>query len=122
MTHTQYGYYIHGKSPHGNAESSMHQMIHALQKEKDDITSKRGLGQQGDFQTFSISISNKLSQEYHKALKPILEKRGKKISSDTFRSFEFEKGIIAYSRLNRFLTNFIDNVIILGFCFFFFYS
>jgi meckelin len=110
MTHTQYGYYIHGKSPHGNADASMQQMVEALQKEKNNMAGKRGLGQHADHQAFSISVSDKLSKEYNKAMSPILERKGKKISSNAFSSLDFEKRILAYSRLNRFLSNFIDNV------------
>lgn len=73
MTHTQFGYYIHGKSPHGNADASMSHMIQALAKEKNNQVAKRGLGHAGDKQTFSISISAKLSTEYYRALTPILE-------------------------------------------------
>jgi meckelin len=73
MTHTQFGYYIHGRSPHGNADSSISQMIQALRKEKDDMTGNRGLGPNNNHQTFSILISDKLSKEYAKALNPIVE-------------------------------------------------
>jgi meckelin len=45
MTHTQFGYYIHGRSPHGNVDVSMQRMSEALLKEQNDVTSKRGLEQ-----------------------------------------------------------------------------
>jgi meckelin len=111
MTHTQYGYYIHGKSPQGNADTSMQQMAEALAKETNNMAGKRGLGHQTDHQTFAISVSDKLSKEYSKAMGPILERKGKKISADLFSSMDYEKRILAYSRLNRFLSNFIDNVL-----------
>ena len=40
MTHSQYGYYIHGRSPHGNADASMQQMASSLLKEENKIVSQ----------------------------------------------------------------------------------
>lgn len=42
MTHSQYGYYVHGRSPHGNADASMQKMTEALVREENDLTAKRG--------------------------------------------------------------------------------
>ncbi|CAF0714886.1 unnamed protein product [Brachionus calyciflorus] len=110
MTHTQYGYYIHGRSPHGYSDVSMQQMSKALSREENDITGKRGLGQDSDQQTFAISISSKLSNEYSKVMIPIFEKKTIRKSS-AFTGTEFEKRILAYSHLNKFLMGFIDNIL-----------
>ena len=71
MTHTQFGYYIHGRSPHGNVDISMQKMSEALLKEKEDKTAKRGLEEGSDHQTFSISISEKLSRQYARVMHPL---------------------------------------------------
>ena len=73
MTHTQFGFYIHGRSPHGYADSSMYQMTEALIKEEEDLSPKRGLEQGSDHQVFSISISSKLSRQYAKVMFPLQE-------------------------------------------------
>lgn len=73
MSHAQFGYYIHGRSPHGNADTSMQEMARAFMKEQSDITAKRGLGQNSEQQAFSISISDKLSKQYRKVMDPLLE-------------------------------------------------
>lgn len=73
MSHTQFGYYIHGRSPHGNSDASMHQMARALLKEQNDITARRGLGNNSEQQAFSISISDRLSRQYSKVMIPLLE-------------------------------------------------
>lgn len=73
MTHTQYGFYLHGRSPHGNSDVSMQYMSKALAKEENEETGKRGLGQNSDQQTFSILISSKLSNEYSKVMVPIYQ-------------------------------------------------
>ncbi len=73
MTHSQFGYYIHGRSPHGNADTSMQQMAQALLKEENDFTARRGLEENSDHQTFSISVSSKLSKQYSKVMAPLYE-------------------------------------------------
>ena len=108
MTHTQFGYYIHGRSPHGNADTSMQNMAEFIAKEEDGITANRGLEQNSDQQTFSILISNKLSKQYGKVILPLHQRKSKRISGTS--SSEFEKRNLAYTQLNRFLMGFIDNV------------
>ena len=73
MTHSQYGYYIHGRSPHGNADTSMQVMAHALQKEESNLLTKRGLEDDSDHQTYSISLSSRLSKQYSKVINPLYE-------------------------------------------------
>ena len=74
MTHAQYGYYIHGRSPHGNADTGMQQMARALLKEETGFSTKmRGLEEGSDHQTFSISISSKLSKQYTNVMSPLYE-------------------------------------------------
>lgn len=75
MTHSQYGYYIHGRSPHGCADTGMQQMAQALLKEKNDLSAKRGLEEGSDHQTFSISISSRLSKQYSKVMAPLYDVR-----------------------------------------------
>ena len=43
MSHTNFGYYIHGKSPHGAADTDMAGLLGQLQREADDLTGHRGL-------------------------------------------------------------------------------
>ena len=73
MTHSQYGYYIHGRTSHGNADTSMQGMANALEKEENNLLTKRGLEEGSDHQSFSISLSNKLSKQYSKVISPLYE-------------------------------------------------
>ena len=73
MTHSQYGYYIHGRSPHGNADTSMQVMAHALHKEENNLLTKRGLEDNSDHQTYSVSLSSRLSKQYSKVINPLYE-------------------------------------------------
>lgn len=75
MSHAQFGYYIHGRSPHGNADTSMQHMARAFMKEQNDITARRGLGQNSEQQAFSISVSRDLTKQYRKVMDPLLDVR-----------------------------------------------
>ena len=67
LTHTQYGYYVHGRSPHGFADTSMYQMIQGLSKEELNLMSKRGL-EGSEHQTFSVFITLKFSRLIYKII------------------------------------------------------
>lgn len=69
MTHNQYGYYIHGRSSNGKAEVSMQGMIQALERENTNLTAKRGLEGGSNHQTFSLSMSYRLSKEFIRVVK-----------------------------------------------------
>jgi meckelin len=71
MTHTQFGYYIHGRSPHGNADTNLQGMTMALVHEQEDMTAKRGLEPSSNHQVFSISVFSKLTVQYGKVMQPI---------------------------------------------------
>ena len=43
MSHANFGYYIHGKSPHGAADTDMAGLLGQLQREADDLCGHRGL-------------------------------------------------------------------------------
>lgn len=121
MTHTQFGYYIHGRSPHGNADTSMQKMTEALLSEENNLTARRGLEKDSDQQVYSISISDKLSRQYSKVMIPIYERKVQRTDTGSLTQTEFEKRMLAYSQLNKFLMAFINNVSILIdlYCFYF---
>ena len=66
MSHDQFGYYIHGRSPNGNADANMLQMATALEREGHDLVAKRGLLPDAKEQIFSMSIPDKLAKHYVK--------------------------------------------------------
>lgn len=73
LTHAQYGYYIHGKSPNGNADTNMKHMVLGFEKEEQDLVSKRGLLPDRHNQVFSMSITTKLRNQYSKVMQPLYE-------------------------------------------------
>ncbi len=105
LTHNQFGYYIHGKSPHGTADSSMSDMIRSLAHESSNLTAKRGLEANSDHQTFSVLTTQKLSRQYGMTIRPLIQSSA--IKDDCA---DFEKLMGAYLRLNRFFIAFIEKV------------
>ena len=73
MTNTQYGYYIHGKSPHGISDTSLQQMTQSLAREEFDLTAKRGLEPNSNHQSFSILVPSKLTMQYGKVMRSLYE-------------------------------------------------
>jgi len=52
----QYGYYIHGRSPHGIADVNMKDMIDNLKRESNNKIGGRGLEANSDDQMFIIRV------------------------------------------------------------------
>ena len=73
FTHAKYGYYLHGKSPNGNAEVTMKEMIAGFEREEFGIVPKRGLEPDNNNQIFSVSMTNQLRKKYTNLMMPIYE-------------------------------------------------
>eukprot|EP00040_Diaphanoeca_grandis_P004958 m.30749 g.30749 ORF g.30749 m.30749 type:complete len:937 (-) comp16339_c1_seq1:466-3276(-) len=56
MTHTNRGFYLHGRSPHNESEVSLMEMKDLLRREQEDLTGKRGLIPQKDDQVFEVFL------------------------------------------------------------------
>ncbi|XP_046440894.1 meckelin-like [Daphnia pulex] len=90
--HSRYGFYIHGRSPHGFADIDMQTMCQQLQREEENLCAQRGLVQGQDTQTFSIFFHETLSDKWRKLIK--------NQSSGTSTLF---------FKLNEFFTSFLDH-------------
>uniref|UniRef100_A0A2K6DKN6 Transmembrane protein 67 n=1 Tax=Macaca nemestrina TaxID=9545 RepID=A0A2K6DKN6_MACNE len=64
LSHKCFGYYIHGRSVHGHADTNMEEMNMNLKREAENLCSQRGLVPNTDGQTFEIAISNQMRQHY----------------------------------------------------------
>ncbi|XP_028919141.1 meckelin isoform X1 [Ornithorhynchus anatinus] len=109
LSHRCFGYYIHGRSVHGHADTNMEEMNMNLRREAENLCSQRGLLPSTDGQTFQISISNKMRQHYDKIHETLMRKNGpSRLLSSSATSFE--QSIKAYHTMNKFLGSFIDHV------------
>lgn len=72
LTHSRFGYYVHGRSPNGNSDTSLFNLGQNLIKEESNLTTKRGLEIGSSHQVFSALFPTKLIVEYSKIISPVL--------------------------------------------------
>ncbi|XP_031629112.1 meckelin [Contarinia nasturtii] len=118
-----YGYYIHGRSPHGFADTDMCSMLQQLRRESENMCGHRGLLPNSEHQTFCFLAPSQLRALYNK-LKSTLRKstedkngpqnyqQNQNQPDETVGKF-FEQNLqqIAHTNttINRFLSAFIDH-------------
>jgi meckelin len=64
LTDNQYGYYIHGRSPHGTTDVNIRDMIMNLERESNRMSGTRGLQAKSDEQTFIVRIDRTFRSQY----------------------------------------------------------
>ncbi|XP_071410278.1 meckelin isoform X1 [Pithys albifrons albifrons] len=109
LSHNCFGYYIHGRSVHGHADTNMEEMNMNLKREAENLCSQRGLLPNTDGQTFQISISRKMRLHYDWIHETLTRKRGPARLLDSSAN-TFEQSTRAYNTMNKFLSSFIDHV------------
>ncbi|XP_018025139.1 meckelin-like [Hyalella azteca] len=68
-----YGYYIHGRSVHGFADSDLLTFYEQLKREEEDLCAYRGLEASSDCQTFEVITTYRFREEYLRILTPTLQ-------------------------------------------------
>ncbi|KAL8605996.1 hypothetical protein ACOMHN_040495 [Nucella lapillus] len=116
MAHANFGYYIHGRSVHGKADTNMKEMAEMMKREEEDLCGKRGLVPDTEEQTFMMSLPKRLRIKYEQVYLPAaLENAGAVSRMEQGKSggriagTAKEKSIEAYNMLNKFLCGFIDH-------------
>ena len=66
LTHDNYGYYIHGRSVHGRADTNLRELYENFKREEDSLCDKRGLEPDSDCQTFEVLLPTKFRVHYEK--------------------------------------------------------
>nr|XP_020462774.1 meckelin isoform X1 [Monopterus albus] len=108
LSHRCFGYYIHGRSVHGHADTNMEEMNNNLKREGASLCGQRGLLPNTDVQTFQVSITNRLRLQYDRIHEPF--KRGNTPSRLTDAStVNGVDKIKAYYTMNHFLGSIIDH-------------
>ncbi|KAM6171620.1 meckelin isoform 1-T1 [Erethizon dorsatum] len=109
LSYKCFGYYIHGRSIHGHADTNMEEMNMNLKREAENLCSQRGLVPNTDCQTFQIAVSSQMRQHYDRIHDTLTRKNGpaRLLSSS---ASTFEQSIKAYHAMNKFLGSFIDHV------------
>jgi hypothetical protein len=109
-----YGFYIHGRSPHGFSDTDMLSMIMQFKREEENLCGHRGLLAGSEQQTYTILAPRNLRNFYEKLIMPLHKNNNYHHQPDNanFKKFEtnFEKIILTYHNINRFFGAFIDHV------------
>lgn len=101
-----YGYYIHGRSPHGFADTDVCSMMLQFKREEDNMCGHRGLLPGSENQTYRVLAKN-LRVFYDKLVLPIHKPA---FFSSSASGNEFERTTSTYQSINRFFMAFIDHV------------
>ncbi|EDL98449.1 similar to transmembrane protein 67, isoform CRA_b [Rattus norvegicus] len=109
LSHRCFGYYIHGRSVHGHADTNMEDMNMNLRREAENLCSQRGLVPNTDGQTFQIAVSSQMRQHYDRIHETLTRRNGpaRLLSSS---GSTLEQSIKAYHAMNKFLGSFIDHM------------
>ncbi|KAK6624732.1 hypothetical protein RUM44_011592 [Polyplax serrata] len=113
-----YGYYIHGRSAHGFADTDMQSIINQLQREEEDLVGHRGLLPGTEQQTFEMTVPTQLRAYYRKVMAPLknMSQSVKRLVSSIserskMRSETVDRSVQAYKNMNRFLAAFLEHAL-----------
>uniref|UniRef100_A0A3Q3E8H1 Transmembrane protein 67 n=1 Tax=Labrus bergylta TaxID=56723 RepID=A0A3Q3E8H1_9LABR len=110
LSHRCFGYYIHGRSVHGHADTNMEEMNNNLRREHESLCSQRGLLPNSELQTFQVSITNRLRVQYDRIREPFSRVNGPSRLMDAGSCNGLEQQAKAYNTMNYFLGSIIDHV------------
>uniref|UniRef100_A0A8C7XMI6 Transmembrane protein 67 n=1 Tax=Oryzias sinensis TaxID=183150 RepID=A0A8C7XMI6_9TELE len=110
FSHRCFGYYIHGRSVHGHADTNMEEMNNNLKRERESLCGQRGLLSNTDIQTFQVSFTNRLRLQYDRiqdSLSRVCTQPSRLIDASAANLSELQ--FKAYNTMNHFLASFIDH-------------
>ncbi|XP_014675060.1 PREDICTED: meckelin-like [Priapulus caudatus] len=116
MQYEQWGYYIHGRSVNGVADTDMWETYQQLKREEQSLRQSRGLLPNTDQQTFQMAISKKLRAHYDRVFSPLTSNQPTQMTSGpsagpsrAIDDMRADQGIQAYLTINKFLSGYIDH-------------
>ncbi|XP_075965443.1 meckelin isoform X2 [Anarhichas minor] len=109
LSHRCFGYYIHGRSVHGHADTNMEEMNNNLNRESESLCGQRGLLPNTEIQTFQVSLTNRLRSHYDRIREQIGRRNGPSRLIDASSANQFEQRARGYQTMNHFLGSIIDH-------------
>ncbi|CAG5086695.1 Oidioi.mRNA.OKI2018_I69.PAR.g11322.t1.cds [Oikopleura dioica] len=103
LTHRQFGYYVHGKSVHGRADTDMLDLQNCLRREANGQTGTRGLEPGQDITTFEIKVTNEFRQYYDTFYRAAMVGNSMGAANEDEQN---KSQVESYRRLNTFLQKF----------------
>ncbi|XP_077455055.1 meckelin-like isoform X3 [Stigmatopora argus] len=104
-----FGYYIHGRSVHGHADTNMEEMNINLRREAESLCGQRGLLPSTDMQTFQVALNTRLRSQYDRIRESFTGRQRPTRLSDPGAANHWEQSIRAYNTMNHFLGSIIDH-------------
>jgi len=74
MENNLFGYYLHGRSVHGRADTNMREINEQIKREEEDLCGKRGLEPNTEHQTFEVGLPAKFRQQYNQVVEPLTQR------------------------------------------------
>ncbi|XP_028281184.1 meckelin isoform X2 [Parambassis ranga] len=102
LSHDCFGYYIHGRSVHGHADTNMEEMKNNLKREAESLCGQRGLLPNTEIQTFQVSLTKCLRSQYDR-IRDSLKRSGPSMINTSETQHK------AYHTMNHFLGSVIDH-------------
>ncbi|KAM8868836.1 LOW QUALITY PROTEIN: meckelin [Spinachia spinachia] len=109
LSHRCFGYYIHGRSVHGHADTNMEEMNNNLNRESESLCGQRGLLPNTEIQTFQVSLNDRLRLHYDRIREQIGRRNGPSRLIDASSANQFEQRARGYQTMNHFLGSIIDH-------------
>ncbi|XP_065347535.1 meckelin [Cloeon dipterum] len=119
MSHENYGFYLHGRSAHGSADTDMQSLGEQLKREQEDMCAHRGLVPGCEQQTFEMALPPKMRAFCRRVTAPLDTTSGHR--SRQLMSTKSKNGIHwqgnadriaqAYDTMNKFLAAFFQHAI-----------
>eukprot|EP00057_Strongylocentrotus_purpuratus_P027643 XP_011682117.1 PREDICTED: meckelin [Strongylocentrotus purpuratus] len=106
LSQNNYGFYIHGRSVHGFADTNMKEIKTQFKREEDNLVGQRGLEPNTDQQTFEMLLSSTFRERYNSIVLPL---RAPGAARGAGAGNNDDKISEAYVSLNKFLSTFIDH-------------
>uniref|UniRef100_A0A0N5A3H0 Meckelin n=1 Tax=Parastrongyloides trichosuri TaxID=131310 RepID=A0A0N5A3H0_PARTI len=111
LTHALHGYYIHGRSPHGYADTNMQEINKFLQMEKNNQCGFRGLENGSDLQTYIITMPKMFRDKFLKIQGSLRQNNDIRIKmrNESATTEKVENQSKVYDELNSFLRHVIEH-------------
>uniref|UniRef100_I3JFI6 Transmembrane protein 67 n=1 Tax=Oreochromis niloticus TaxID=8128 RepID=I3JFI6_ORENI len=109
LSYRCFGYYIHGRSVHGHADTNMEEMNNNLRREAESLCAQRGLLPNTEVQTFQVSLTGRLGLQYKRIQESISRRNQPSRLTDASALSSLEPHFKAYQAMNHFLGSVIDH-------------
>ena len=114
LTHPQRGYYIHGRSVHGIADTGMLEMNQFLKREKDNLCGLRGLESGSELQTYIMNLPKTFRDKYDEitaSLRSPSQITNIRLTNNDTGTSKVENTAAVYEQLNQYLKDVIDHAV-----------